>query len=73
MATHPEASGAAGSAAAALEMPVGRQIYVLLVGSLVLFTSQGLCFGGLTVFDSAILDELGISVAQLKCATPSRM
>ncbi len=66
MATHPEASGAAGSAAAALEMPVGRQIYVLLVGSLVLFTSQGLCFGGLTVFDSAILDELGISVAQLK-------
>jgi MFS family permease len=66
MATHPEVSGAAGGAAAGQEMPVRRQIYVLLVGSLVLFTSQGLCFGGLTVFDSAILDELGISVAQLK-------
>ncbi len=54
---------AAGSTAVA---PLGKQIYVLVVASVVLFISQGLCFGGLTVFDSSILDELGIGVAELK-------
>lgn len=43
-----------------------KQAYVLFVGALILFTSGGLTFAGMTVFDSSILDELGITVAQLK-------
>jgi MFS family permease len=66
MAGHTGTPSASGALAEARSLPLGTQLYVLFVGSLVLFTSQGLCFGGLTVFDSAILDELGISVAELK-------
>ena len=45
---------------------VRQQIYVLFVGALILFTSGGLTFAGMTVFDSSILEDLGITVAQLK-------
>jgi MFS family permease len=43
-----------------------KQIYVLVVAALVLMVSNGLTFAGMTVFDSSILDELGMSVSQLK-------
>ena len=43
-----------------------KQIYVLLVAALVLMVSNGLTFAGMTVFDSSILDELGMSVSELK-------
>ena len=43
-----------------------KQAYVLFVGATILFTSGGLTFAGMTVFDSSILDDLGMTVAQLK-------
>ncbi|MEE8307050.1 MAG: MFS transporter, partial [Gammaproteobacteria bacterium] len=43
-----------------------KQIYVLVVAALVLMVSNGLTFAGMTVFDSSILDELGMTVSQLK-------
>ena len=48
------------------ETPVRAQIYVLFVAALTLSISNGLTFAGMTVFDSSILDELGITVAELK-------
>jgi MFS family permease len=43
-----------------------RQAYVLLVAALVLAINNGLTFAGITVFDSELLDELGVSVGELK-------
>jgi MFS family permease len=43
-----------------------RQAYVLLVAALVLAINNGLTFADITVFDSALLDELGVSVGELK-------
>ncbi|NIM69017.1 MAG: MFS transporter [Xanthomonadales bacterium] len=43
-----------------------RPAYVLLVAALVLAINNGLTFAGITVFDSALLAELGVSVGELK-------
>ena len=66
MATNPAAGPATGIIEKIRTTPIGAQIYVLFMGSLILSVTQGLTFSGMTVFDSAILDELGMTVAELK-------
>jgi MFS family permease len=63
-------NSAVNSDAAALAVAGGvsirAQAYVLFAAALILLITNGLTFGAMTAFDSSILDELGITVAELK-------
>lgn len=45
---------------------IRAQTYVLFTAALILLITNGLTFGAMTAFDSSILDELGVTVAELK-------
>jgi MFS family permease len=63
-------NSAVNSDAAALAVAGGvsirAQAYVLFAAALILLITNGLTFGAMTAYDSSILDELGITVAELK-------